>query len=248
MDIGIGHISLPELASLAGVTVMVIGLLVWFGNGLVQLTIARVIEFSVPSSAQGGQAISVLGGLLAIGGALTLGWSAITTEPAGPVPPAGAMPPASAVTPSAAVTPTASAPVTSPSAVTSEASVRITTRGGSAELGRDVVAAGSVGSKRFACYAVGWYVETTEDWSAYYLKQTVSPEAGGSFRTGVMEMGSPGETGSSWFPFLLGGTPAGCAWLRQLLVQTPTGEYRGAWPTAGLTPLYSAQSPIHRSF
>ena len=108
--------------------------------------------------------------------------------------------------------------------------MRITTPDGSTDLGRDVVATGSVGNRKFACYVVGWYVQTTTDWTAYYLATAVSPDVTGSFRTTVMHMGSPGETGSSWFPFLLGATPSGCAWFHQLEARTPTGEYRGDWP------------------
>jgi len=105
-----------------------------------------------------------------------------------------------------------------------------------------------VGSAKYACWVVGWYVQNTAGWTAYYIKAPVSPQADGSFRTDVMQMGSPGETGSSWFPFLLGASPSGCAWFHQLWTRTPTGEYRGNWPPPGSTVLYSSASATHRTF
>ena len=60
-------------------------------------------------------------------------------------------------------------------------------------------------------------------------------------------MGADGERTSSWYPFVLGGTPQGCAWLTRLWEQTSTGEYRQAWPPFGLTVLYHDTTPVHRT-
>lgn len=135
----------------------------------------------------------------------------------------------------------------SPSVPSPGASVSITGPDGRASLGRDVVASGDVGARRYACYAVGWYVVTAASWTGYFIKTKVNPRVDGSFTTPVLQMGSPGETGSSWQPFLLGATPSGCAWIRRLWARTPTGEYHGAWPPPGITVLYHAPAAIHRS-
>jgi hypothetical protein len=135
----------------------------------------------------------------------------------------------------------------SPSVPSAGASVSIAGPDGRASLGRDVVASGDVGAKRYACYAVGWYVVTAASWTGYFIKAKVNPRVDGSFTTPVLQMGSPGETGSSWQPFLLGATPAGCAWIERLWARTPTGEYHDAWPPPGITVLYHAPAAIHRS-
>ena len=110
-----------------------------------------------------------------------------------------------------------------------------------------MIAHGYVGPQNYACRAVGWYVVNAKHWTGYFIKTTVSPAVDGSFRTAVLQMGSTGETTSYWYPFLLGGTPAGCAWLRQLWSQTATGEYHGAWPPPGTTIIYSSSNPVHRT-
>ena len=126
------------------------------------------------------------------------------------------------------------------------ASVLISAADGSALLGRDVVASGTVGRARYSCFAVGWYVVTARGWTGYFIKTTLRVTPEGAFRTGVLQMGSADETTSSWYPLLLGGTGAGCAWLNQLWAQVPTGEYHGAWPPPGITVLYRAAVAIHR--
>lgn len=240
-----GELSLPEIAALTGVIVIVVGLLVWFANGIVQMVLGRVLTVMVPSSPRAGQSICVFGILLLAVGALMLAW------PAGRIGPPGAAPPSRPVVPPSASGTTSPQPSekADPSpAQASAAGVRITSPDGATDMGHDVVATGTVGTKTFACFAVGWYVQTTEGWTAYYVKTAVSPDAHGSFRTPVLQMGSPGETGSSWFPFLLGATPSGCAWLHQLWERTPTGEYHGDWPPPGSTVLYSSATAIHRTF
>jgi hypothetical protein len=118
---------------------------------------------------------------------------------------------------------------------------------GTGSLGRDVVATGSVGRAQAACFAVGWYVVTAAEWTGYFIKTSIRPNTDGAFRTPILQMGSPGETGSSWYPFILSASPAGCSWLRQLWTQTPTGEYHGSWPPPGSTVLYQATRPVHRT-
>ena len=161
--------------------------------------------------------------------------------PASPSPPNPAVPPVAvpSVDPSPRTAP--------PAAATPRASVRITTPEGTTALGRDIIAAGTVGAAKLACYSVGWYVQTASDWTAYFLATAAHPGADGSFRTPVLQLGSPGETGSSWFPFLIGATPPDApGWSN--CGQTPTGEYQGAWPPPDSTILYSSPTAIHRMF
>ena len=127
------------------------------------------------------------------------------------------------------------------------ASVLISAADGSALLGRDVVASGTVGRAHYSCFAVGWYVVTARGWTGYFIKTTLQVTPEGAFRTRVLQMGSADEMTSSWYPFLLGGTGPGCAWLSQLWAQVPAGEYRGAWPPPGITVLYRAAAAIHRA-
>jgi hypothetical protein len=251
MDIGATAVNVPWLVALAGLTVAVLGVLVWHANGIVHVTLGRIFEVTVPGSARGGQSITALGALTMVGGILAVLWSA-SASARGPTgwhnAPVVAAPPSTRTSPPPGTpSPSSQLPGTAPPAAADGASIRITSPAGSPDLGRDVVAAGNVGRRKFACYAIGWYVQTTEDWTAYYIKQNVRPGADGSFRTGVLQMGASGETGSSWWPFVLGGSPAGCNWLRQLAGQTPTGEYRASWPPPGITVLYTSASPIHRT-
>jgi len=109
------------------------------------------------------------------------------------------------------------------------------------------VAAGTWARVTYFCYAMGWYVQAADGWTGYFIKTWARPGSNGAFQTVVLQMGSPGETTSSWYPYLLGGSPAGCTWMSQLWAQTPTGEYHGVWPPPGSTVLYQAQEPIHRS-
>jgi hypothetical protein len=134
-----------------------------------------------------------------------------------------------------------------PAVPQADANVIIQAADGGSSLGRNVIATGNVGAAPYTCFAVGWYVINAEQWSGYFIKTLVRAGQGGSFATGTLQMGSPGETTSSWWPFLLGGTPSGCAWLAQLWDQTAIGEYHGAWPPPGLTLLYQAPAPIHRA-
>ncbi len=127
------------------------------------------------------------------------------------------------------------------------ANVHITTPQGGTSLGPNVVASGDVGPQTYACRAVGWYVVTAKGWTGYFIKTDVRPAADGSFRTPVLQLGSQAETNSSWFPFLIGASPAGCAWLTQLWAQAPTGEYHGAWPPPDSTVLYSSPAPVYRT-
>ncbi len=240
MNISIGPASIAQTTMLTGVIVIILGLLVWFANGLIQVTFSRWMKVRLLSSAQAGRSIAILGALVLAAGILASAWpvrSGASPSPASPAAPPAAVP---SVVPSAGTAP--------PAAATARASVRITTPDGTTALGRDIIAAGTVGAAKSACYAVGWYVQTAADWTAYFLATAAHPGADGSFRTPVLQLGSPGETGSSWFPFLIGATPAGCAWLEQLWAQTPTGEYHGAWPPPNSTILYSSRTAIHRMF
>lgn len=128
------------------------------------------------------------------------------------------------------------------------ADVTIQAADGSSSLGRNVIASGTVGGTPYTCFAVGWYVINAKQWTGYFIKTLVRAGPDGSFATEPLQLGSPGETTSSWWPFLLGGTPSGCAWLTQLWGQTAIGEYHGAWPPPGLTLLYWAPAPIHRTY
>ena len=138
-------------------------------------------------------------------------------------------------------------PAAPPVVTRARATVQVRPATGTGPLGRDVVAAGSVGNADYYCYAVGWYVVNQKQWAAHYIKTLVTGSADGTFQTGELQMGADGERTSSWYPFVLGGTPQGCAWLTRLWEQTSTGEYRQAWPPFGLTVLYQDTTPVHRT-
>jgi hypothetical protein len=125
--------------------------------------------------------------------------------------------------------------------------VKIVSPTGSSSLGRDVVATGYTGKAKHRCYMTGWLVITSDKWTAYFIKTIVHPKARGMFRTPTLELGSPGETGSRWWPYLLAGSQRGCSWARRLLARIPTGEYHGAWPPPGITVLYQTHKPLRRT-
>jgi hypothetical protein len=236
MDISLGPLSATELAMILGAVVAVAGLVVWLAHGPITIWAIGRIRIEVPHSPPAGQAIATLGVLvLSVGflvqvlaGPAGRGMPSITANSGAPCPaPARAVP------------------------VSSRPLVTVTNPDCSTDLGQSVKVSGYVGRRRFSCYAVGWYVQNTDDWTAHYIRQLVHPSAAGTFTTrNPLEMGSPGETGSSWWPFLLGGSPAGCAWLHQFWQDRHTGEYRDENfppPGSGLTLLYYAPRAIYRS-
>lgn len=233
MTINTGQLTLSEVAIALGVLVAAFGVLVWHAPGPVEIKFPIIGTITMKSAPRAGQWIVCLGVLVLIGSLVPLVSPAspapIATSP--PVPPAVPAPPV--------------APPNSPPSVT--ANVRITSPDGSSTLGRDVMASGVVGSARDSCRAVGWYVVTAGGWTGYFIKTMVHAGSGGLFRTQILQMGSAGETGSRWYPLLIGGSPGGCAWLNQLWTQVPTGEYHGTWPPPGVTVLYRAVTPVHRT-
>ena len=233
MTINTGQLTLFEVAIALGVLVAIFGVLAWHAPGPVEIKFPIIGTITVKSAPRAGQWIVCLGVLVLIGSLVPLVWPASTARVATnpPVLPTVSAPPV--------------APPNSPSSGT--ATVRITTPDGSSTLGRDVVASGVVGSARYSCYAVGWYVVTAGGWTGYFIKTTVHAGSGGFFRTQILQMGSRGKPGPRWYPLLLGGSPAGCAWLNQLWAQVPTGEYHGTWPPPDITVLYRAVTAIHRA-
>jgi len=246
MNIDIGQLRSSQIVIFAGILVIIFGALVWYARGPIKIKVLSAGTVTLPSSAGAGQFIVIFGALMLAGGlfstALLSGSASPPTRPDGP---AGAIPASSAqATPSAKP---GAHPVTSPPPPAVAASVSMVAAGGGTSLGRDVIAIGNVGVTGYACYAVGWYVVTASNWTGYFVKTLVTADSHGTFRTQVLQMGSPSETGSAWQPLLLGATPAGCSWLRQLWARTPTGEYHDTWPPSGITVLYQATHPIHRT-
>jgi hypothetical protein len=125
--------------------------------------------------------------------------------------------------------------------------VTIAAADGQPGLGREVVASGNAGASGYACYAVGWRVINQQGWTGYFIKTTITPGSGGAFKTSNLQLGSDGETTSSWWPFLLAGRASGCAWLDQLWTSSALGEYHGTFPPPGIKVLYDAPAPIHRT-
>jgi hypothetical protein len=97
------------------------------------------------------------------------------------------------------------------------------------------------------CFWGGWRVHAAGGWTGYYLKRQLHLEAGGSFDVAGLQMGSPGETGSVWYPFVVGATKDACAFLERNLEETGIGQYNGAsWPPPDVKVLYQG-APVHRS-
>jgi hypothetical protein len=243
MNLTINHYS-PAVVLATAVLVIMLGLLIWHGQGRVRLRAWGAVA-SVPASQRAGQWVVAFGVLIGVFGlvlAAPRGAAGASASPGQPTLPV--------TVPSGQVTPISSVPPAGPTAQPSSAAgtwVRITNQDGlSWPLSRNVVAVGNIGRVRYACYAVTWRVVASNEWTAYYIKRVLSPTADGAFRTDALQMGSPGETGSVWTPYVVGGTPAACSWLRHWLALRPTGEYRDAWPPPGLTVLYAA-APVHRT-
>ena len=242
MVINAGQLTAAEVIAVTGIVVIIFGILIWHSRGTIRIRLPMVGTCTVPAASRAGQWIVVLGVLVLIATAIPLVSSSdhTTSAPPATTGPTAATPAVPSVSPSAPTPPS-----TSPSTPTG-AYVQISPFEGTGPLSRDVVETGSVGLTRHSCYAAGWYVLDTAGWSAHYLKP-VAVDAHGNFRTPELQMGSPDETGSSWWPFVLGGTSEGCGWLNQMVAQTPTGEYRQTWPPVGFTVLYSASAAVHRT-
>jgi len=237
-----------------GVLVAACGLLIWHSPAPIKIKILKV-ELLVRGSVWAGRGICALGALVLIIGGIGTSLQGPPASPtarsAGPAagngqPPGASTTPGGAVTLPADPTPPSSRPAARPPRGSADVSVGIVPAYGAATLGQDVQAIGHVRGVSYSCVAVGWHVVTSGQWTADYIKTLISPGPGGSFTSPVLQLGSPGETGSTWNAFILGATASGCAWLQQLWAQTPTGEYRGSWPPTGITVL-SQGGPIHRT-
>src|SRR6266446_5157701 len=127
MSVGGGQLSLPDIAALTGVIVVIFGLLVWFANGIIQMVFGTDVKVTVPSSPRAGQSICVFGVLLLAAGALAFAWTTGTVSPPGGV----ATPSAIASSPATGTTsPSPSGEASPPTAALSKASVRITSPDG----------------------------------------------------------------------------------------------------------------------
>jgi len=204
MSVSIGPLDGFGTTLAMGSAILIFGLLVWHVRGIIKIRFGKVMVW-LPSSPWAGRLIVASGALLLAGAFLMPGAPGPASASPRPQAPPGS---AASASPPAAGGPASPRPATPRPHGSDRAAVRILPPYGTGSLGRDVVAVGQVGRTGYACYAVGWYVVTAAEWTGYFIPVLIRPGANGAFRTPILHMGSPGETGSSWYPFILGASQA----------------------------------------